>query len=378
MKNYLLLWPIALALLLSGCGPAIIRADKEQNRQAKTFSPRNNLSNIYVYQEDSSIFVGNKPQNVYLDGQIVGTFEDKTFFLFEVPPGSHIVSTEWPNGMANESKPVEVETEKGSNYFIRNEYNTGLLVHFKLRQIEENLGRKEVSEFSSIVVPKNVLQQITAKAAATEKKRQEATIQRNFARPDKIAAPRPIAGNSGKYRSPFTAAGTVALWAQKPVSETDNGSDLAASVGGAVGQQLTQKALDFVPFGLGGMIGQKAGESAARAATKKNIEPELPGMDAVIASSDISFNSADKLAVYMYAKNSSHGQYARVLALAQRVYPELQDAYTSAIEKASQASDSKKGQSADERLDALKKLKEKGLITDADYLAKKNKIIDAM
>jgi hypothetical protein len=377
MRNYLLLWPIALALLLSGCGPGIIRADKEQNRQAKTFSPRNNLSNIYVYQEESSIFVGNKPSNVYIDGQIVGTFEDKTFFLFEVPPGSHIISTEWPGGRENGSKPVEVETEKGGNYFIRNEYNTGLVVHFKLHQIEENLGRKEVTEFSSIVVPENVLQQITAKAAATEKKRQEVAIQRNFARPEKITAPRPIAGNSGKYRSPFTVAGTVALWAQKPISGTDNGSDLAANVGGAVGRQVANKVFENIPF-VGGIIGQSVGESAARAATKKNIEPELPGMDAVIASSDISFNSVDKLAVYMYAKNSSHGQYARVLALTQRVYPELQDAYTSAIEKASQASDSRKEKSADERLDALKKLKEKGLITDADYLAKKNKIIDAM
>lgn len=345
MKKYSLLWAIALALLLSGCGSAIVRADKEQDRQAKTFSPKNNKSNIYVYQEESSILVGNKPSNVYLDGQVVGIIEDKTFFLLEVPPGSHTISTEWPGGRENGSRPVEVETERRGNYFIRNEYNTGLLVHFKLRQVEENLGRKEVTEFSSLVVPQNVIQQIAAKSAATAKKRQEATIQRNFARPDKIIAPRPIANNRGKYRSPFTATGVVALWAQKPIAETDNGSDMAGSVGGALGQQAANKALEFVPFGLGGMIGQSVGESAARAATKKNIEPELPGMDAVIASSDISFNSVNDLAVYMYAKNSAHGQYARVLALAQRVYPELQDAYTSAVEKASQQSGSRKEKS---------------------------------
>jgi hypothetical protein len=181
-----------------------------------------------------------------------------------------------------------------------------------------------------------------------------AAIQSNFAPPEKIPAPSPIAGNSGKYMSPFTSAGIVAVWAQKPVAVTDNGSELAASAGGAVGGYVAEKALDFVPFGLGGMFGKKAGETAARAATKTTVEPALPSMATVSASSDISFNSVDELAVYLYAKYSSHGEYGRVLALAQKVYPELQAAYTPAIEKASQSSAPKKGKGAEERLDESK------------------------
>lgn len=366
---------IAFVLLLSGCA-SVPMADKEHDRQAKIFAPKKNISNIYIY----GFYASGVKHKVTIDGQVDIAITNGDFILLEVPPGNHAINipdSKWGQHLMNDPRfGKEIDTKGGENYFL--ELDLKLESGNYLRQIDEEKGRKLVSESNLVLMEENVNQKIAVAFKQRKKQQQDAAAQRNFARPEKITAPRPIAGNSGKYRSPFTAAGTVALWAQNPVSGTDNGSDLAASVGGAVGQQLTQKALDFVPFGLGGMIGQKAGESAARAATKKNIEPELPGMDAVIASSDISFNSADKLAVYMYAKNSSHGQYARVLALAQRVYPELQDAYTSAIEKASQASDSKKGQSADERLDALKKLKEKGLITDADYLAKKNKIIDAM
>lgn len=377
MKNYLFLLPATLALLLSGCA-SVPMADKEHDRQAKSFAPKANMSNIYVYMDFRT--GSGVTFEVTVDRQAVGGMTNGDFIRLEVPPGIHTVSTLGDLGAASLGEnPVEVEMEAGKNYFFAQDFKrTGLFgAKNDLHLVDETAGRKGVSKDRLVLTSENVIQALATESKRRERKLQEAAIQRNFARPDKIIAPRPIAGNSGKYRSPFTVAGTVALWAQKPISETDNGSDLAANVGGAVGRQVANKVFENIPF-VGGIIGQSVGESAARAATKKNIEPELPGMDAVIASSDISFNSVDKLAVYMYAKNSSHGQYARVLALAQRVYPELQDAYTPAIEKASQASDSKKGQSADERLDALKKLKDKGLITDADYLAKKTKIIDAM
>lgn len=135
--------------------------------------------------------------------------------------------------------------------------------------------------------------------------------------------------------SPFTAAGTVAPWAQVSAGGKENGSDMAANIGGAVGRQLANKALDFVPFGLGGLIGQQLGESAGRAATSRNIEPELPSEEAIKSGSDISFNSLDSLALYMYAKHSKQSDYFRVLTQTQRVYPDLGKAYFAALENAS-------------------------------------------
>jgi hypothetical protein len=341
MKNCTFLYSIVFVLLLSGCA-SVPMADKTHDSQAKSFAPKTNMSNVYINSEHGFNGAG-VTWELTLDGQAVGGITNGNFIQLEVMPGNHIISSV-NNKKSNCFGSVELDTEAGKNYFIEHDVRAGFDGRL-LRQVNEVTGRKQVSGSDLVLLPDDVIQKIAAISKRHELQRKEAAIQRNFARPEKITAPRPIAGNSGKYRSPFTAAGTVALWAQKPISGTDNGSDLAASVGGAVGQQVANKVLENIPF-VGGIIGQKIGESAARAATKKNIEPELPDMDAVIASSDISFNSADKLAVYMYAKNSAHGQYARVLALAQKVYPELQDAYTPAIEKASQhpAPEKKKAQ----------------------------------
>jgi hypothetical protein len=207
--------------------------------------------------------------------------------------------------------------------------------------------------------------------------------------PDKITAPTPIRGNSGNYMSPFTATGGIAPWAVKVEATTDNGSDLAANVGGAVGQEVGRKALDFIPFGLGGMVGREVGSQAGRSATRTTIQPKIPSAEEARATSDLSFNTADELAVYMYARHSSHREYARILALTKTVYPALARVYTSAIEQAAQSpnhkaqnqaalNEPKSAKSPQERLKSLQKLKEGGLISEAEFQAKRNKILEAL
>lgn len=207
-------------------------------------------------------------------------------------------------------------------------------------------------------------------------------------RPNKITAPTPISGNSGNYMSPFTATGAIAPWAVKVEATADNGSDLAANVGGVVGQEVGRKALDFIPFGLGGMVGREVGSQAGRSATRTTIQPRIPSAEEARGTSDISFKTADELAVYMYARHSSHSEYARILALTKTVYPELAQVYAPAIARAAQSSDHE-GQnqtasnqpankkSAQEKLKSLQKLKEDGLISDIEFQAKRSKIIYA-
>lgn len=196
--------------------------------------------------------------------------------------------------------------------------------------------------------------------------------------PNTINPSTPISGNGGKYMSPFTASGAVAVWAQKRVATTDNGSDVAGAVGGYVGKRVADKALDFVPFGLGGMFASKAGDAAGRAVTRKTIEPALPTQYEAKASSDISFDSVDELAVYIYSKNSAHPEYARVLAVATQVYPELRDTYTQAIQTASQLPSAKKNISPEERLKALQQLKADGLISEPEFQSKRSKILESL
>ncbi len=81
------------------------------------------------------------------------------------------------------------------------------------------------------------------------------------------------------------------------------------------------------------MIGQSVGDSIGR-----KVALEMVGGEAFIkANSDISFRTVQDLAVYMYAKNSAHKDFAEALALTQEIYPDLKTAYYPAIAAASRA-----------------------------------------
>jgi hypothetical protein len=147
----------------------------------------------------------------------------------------------------------------------------------------------------------------------------------HMAPPQAITAPTPIAGNTGRFMSPFTEDGTVARWVEK-----GQAASAGANVGGFVGAQAGQKLAENIPF-VGGLIGQAVGEKVGR-----EIALSMVGGEAYIReTSDLSFNSVEDMALYMYAKNSTHKDYAKVLELAQKIYPDLQQAYYPAIIKAS-------------------------------------------
>jgi len=140
-----------------------------------------------------------------------------------------------------------------------------------------------------------------------------------------LTAPEPILGNTGRYLSPYTEDGTVALWVEK-----GQAAGAGASVGGFVGAQAGAKLAENIPF-FGAMLGKSLGESAGRA-----MALQMVGGEAYMRQhSDLSFNSVRELALYMYVKNSSHKDYPKVLELTQQIYPELQQGYHAAIASAS-------------------------------------------
>lgn len=319
MKTLLSILVVVSCLMLTGCA-SVPMADTSLDSQAKSFQSYGKLSTIYVYSE-SGFRGGAVTYEIKLDYQSVGGIKNGNFMLLVVPPGQHTVSFRSNFGSAShEEHPVEVNAKSGEKYFLTKTYKSGILTNeLDFHQVDAATGRNSVLN-SNLVLTKQSLND---------------AMRANFAPPEKISVPRPISGNKGKYMSPYTAAGTVTSWAQLSTGGKDSGSDMAANIGGAVGRQLANKALDFVPFGLGGLIGQQLGESAGRAATSKNIEPELPSEEAIKAGSDISFNSLDSLALFMYAKHSTQADYFRVLMQAQRVYPDLRKAYFTALENAS-------------------------------------------
>ena len=131
-------------------------------------------------------------------------------------------------------------------------------------------------------------------------------------------APKPIEGNTGKYMSPFTSDGVTAGWVTKSMQVQATG-DIAGAAGGIAADQL----LSNIPFA--GMFAGDAAKKLARAAALKSIG----GEEFLKSSSDLSFDSIDDLAKYMYAYHSSHAEYAKIVKATTAIYPEFKDAYAS-------------------------------------------------
>ncbi|MCX5660489.1 MAG: hypothetical protein NTW19_12310 [Planctomycetota bacterium] len=142
--------------------------------------------------------------------------------------------------------------------------------------------------------------------------------------PQEVLLPTPISGNTGKYMSPYKANGTPTPWVDKAIL-----AKLAGNVGKEAGKKGGEMALNQVPIAgglLGGMAGKETGRQIAVAAAG--------GWDFINSSSDLSFNSLDDLAVYLYAKHSSDAKYRDAIESTEGIYPDLTDRFEKAIRTA--------------------------------------------
>jgi hypothetical protein len=129
-------------------------------------------------------------------------------------------------------------------------------------------------------------------------------------------APKPIEGNGGKYMSPFTSDGVTAEWVTKSMKVEASGK-----IGQAAGTIAAEHFLSNVPFA--GMFAGDAAKKLARAAALKGIG----GEEFLKTSSDLSFNSLEDMAKYMYAFHSSHEEYAKIVKATIAIYPDFAKAY---------------------------------------------------
>ena len=139
-----------------------------------------------------------------------------------------------------------------------------------------------------------------------------------------MTAPDPIEGNSGKYMSPYTSDDVVAEWVDKGMS-----AKLGSSLGSTAGQMAAGKLASNIPM-FGSLLGRKAGEAVGR---KMALEA-IGGKAFLRESSDLSFNSLEKMSVYLFVEHGHRENYAEVLAATQEIYPDLKTVYYSAIASA--------------------------------------------
>lgn len=147
------------------------------------------------------------------------------------------------------------------------------------------------------------------------------------ARPEQLTAPEAIQDNSGEYLCSITQDKTLAEWSDKMAKV-----GLASSIGSTAGALAGQQVLKQVPF-VGGMLGEWAGKTIGR---RIAIE-SAGGMDFIKTSSDLSFNSQQDLALYLYITYFDGDHYNEAVKAAMALYPELKTSYVQSIVAASSA-----------------------------------------
>ena len=133
---------IALMLvLLSGCA-SVPMAPKEQDAAAKSFSlPPTDKAGLYVYRNS---FVGQALRKVVsIDGTVIGTTANKTYFYRQIAPGSHTLTTESEFG----DNTVTFQAEGGKNYYARQYIKMGVFVGGSgIEMVSEEEGKSAVLE----------------------------------------------------------------------------------------------------------------------------------------------------------------------------------------------------------------------------------------
>lgn len=138
---------IVTVALASGCA-TVEMASSERDASAKTFALKPDMANIYVYRNETLGAAIRMP--VILNGKLVGDTAANTYFLLEVPPGTHTVMS---RGESDSS--VKIDAVAGRNYFIWQEMKMGFAAPRVLLQIvDEATGKAGVGECKLVEVAK--------------------------------------------------------------------------------------------------------------------------------------------------------------------------------------------------------------------------------
>ncbi len=139
---------VVAVTLLVGCA-SVPPAPSSLEQKAKEFIPSFGKARIYLFRE-RNIFGAAIQFQVALDGRIAGGTGPGTFFMFEVPPGKHVVSS----STAESVSALEINAEPDRNYFIRQRQNLGVVgPRVELVRVDETEGRKAVSSYRMLESP---------------------------------------------------------------------------------------------------------------------------------------------------------------------------------------------------------------------------------
>jgi hypothetical protein len=130
---------ILAAAVLAGCG-TIPMGSTEEDIRAKSFAVNGEKAVIYVYRRESLGFA--VPMIVKLDGREAGQTVGQTYFMWEVDPGPHEITS-----YAEDMVSVKLKTEPGKYYYVWQEVKIGVwMARSLLHEVDEETGRQGVTE----------------------------------------------------------------------------------------------------------------------------------------------------------------------------------------------------------------------------------------
>jgi hypothetical protein len=129
----------AAVVVFAGCA-AVPMASLDQDAEAKKFDVPADKARIYVYRNES--IGGAVPMTVSLDGRVMGRTAMQTYFMWDVPPGKHTVTSH-----AEDVSNLTLETAPGKAYYVWQEVKMGMwFARSLLQQVDEKTGRAGVLE----------------------------------------------------------------------------------------------------------------------------------------------------------------------------------------------------------------------------------------
>ncbi len=139
MKRLVAVVSATLVLLLSGCA-SVPMASLQQDAKAKDFMAPPDHAALYIYRNEN--MGGAVPMTVSVNGKLAGQTAAKTYFRFNVLPGTYTVES-----LAENTSTLSLVAEAGKNYFVWQEVKMGLwMARSLLQQVDENTGRAGVME----------------------------------------------------------------------------------------------------------------------------------------------------------------------------------------------------------------------------------------
>ena len=128
-----------MASFIAGCA-SVPMTSMEEDTKAKSFAVPTNKSLIYMYRNET--YGGAILLTVSLDGKVAGQTGPRTYFLWDVDPGPHEVSS-----FSENTSTLKINTEAGKAYFVWQEVKMGMwTARSQLQQVDEANGRKGVAE----------------------------------------------------------------------------------------------------------------------------------------------------------------------------------------------------------------------------------------